>query len=301
MSINRLKLYLKSNHQEIVDYWVENTKLCYIRTIQTSSGNIYFLNVESFSIEIDSSIQEFNDVYFIVKVGKYEEDYPEQLILFFEMIQNLFPQYSSQFIIHYKKYLMEDRHCIFKIIQNKNNSFQFLLYPLFSLEWFYEHYKELDGYLVPFVKDIIQKSNDVYITFLNSFENFFKTSNEHLNLFQKTHNNLSQKTMTYQKYCSLYIKICIQEKIFSKEIKNLEDYSTSYTVNDTNLKIHKRSLVKKKVSELLSLKINVKNKLMQTRDEMFHYRLFFIYFLNEMKSSLSRFQSLMIDYKNEFG
>ena len=107
--------------------------------------------------------------------------------------------------------------------------------------------------------------------------------------------------MTYQKYCSLYIKICIQEKIFSKEIKNLEDYSTSYTVNDTNLKIHKRSLVKKKVSELLSLKVNVKNKLMQTRDEMFHYRLFFIYFLNEMKSSLSRFQSLMIDYKNEFG
>ena len=45
---------------------------------------------------------------------------------------------------------------------------------------------------------------------------------------------------------------------------------------------------------------NIRNNLLQSRDDMFHFRLYFIYFLNEMKSSLSRFQSLFIDYKSEF-
>lgn len=300
MSISRLKLYVKSQHQEIIDYWVESSKLCYVRVIQLSSGNVYFLNVESFSIEIDSSLQEFNDVVFIVKIGKYEEDYSEKLILFYDMIHNLFPQHSSQTILHYKKYLIQDRDTIYKIIQNNTLSSLLLVYPMFSLEWFYENCKEIEKYINPFMKDIIHKTNDIYITFLNSFESFFKTSQEHLYLFQKTHYDISQKTLLYQKYSSLYIKISIQEKIFQKEIKNLEDYSTSYTVNDTNLKIQKRSIVKKKLSELLALKVSSKTKLLQTRDEMFHYRLYFIYFLNEMKISLSRFQTLMIEYKTEF-
>lgn len=300
MSINRLKLYLKSNQQEIIDYWVESSSLCYVRAIHISSGNVYFLNVESFSIEIDSSLQEFNDVYFIVKVGKYEEDYSEKLIVFYDMIQNLFPQYSAQAILHYKKYLIENRDTIYKVIHNNSLSSLLLIYPIFSLEWFYEHYKDLEKFMTPFTKDIVHKTNDVYVTFLHSFEHFFKTSHEHLNLFQQTHSKISEKTTLYQKYSSLYIKICIQEKIFLKEIKNLEDYSTSYTVNDTNQKIQKRTIVKKKLSELQSLKVNIRNKLLQSRDEMFHLRLYFIYFLNEMKSSLSRFQTLMIEYKTEF-
>ncbi len=122
MSINRLKLYLKSNQQEIIDYWVESSSLCYVRAIHISSGNVYFLNVGSFSIVIDSSLREFNDVYFIVKVGKYEEDYSEELIVFYDMIQNLFPQYSAQTILHYKRYLIEDRNTIYKVIHNNNVS-----------------------------------------------------------------------------------------------------------------------------------------------------------------------------------
>lgn len=300
MSFSRLKLYLKSNHQEILDYWVENSKLCYVRVIQPSTGNLYCLNVTSFSIEIDSSIQEFNNVYFIVKIGKYEEDYPEQLILFYDMIHNLFPQHSLQSILHYKRYLMEDRDTIYKIIQNNTNSSYTLLYPLFSLEWFYEHSSEIEKQISPFIKDITLKTNDVYTTFLSSFEHFLKTSQEHLQLFQKHHSTISEKTTNYQKYCSLYIKICIQEKIFLKEIRKLEDYSNAYTLNDTNIKIQKKNKMKKKISELLTLKINVQNNLLQNYNEMFHSRLYFIYFLNEMKSSLSRFQSLMIEYKTEF-
>lgn len=300
MSINRLKLYLKSNQQEIIDYWVENSSLCYVRVIHISSGNVYFLNVGSFSIVIDSSLQEFNDVYFIVKIGKYEEDYSEQLIIFYDMIQNLFPQFSAQAILHYKKYLIEDRDTIYKVVHSNSISSLLLLYPNFSLEWFYEHCVDIEKFMTPLTKDVILKTNDVYITFLNSFESFFKTSQEHLNLFQQTHGKISEKTTLYHKYSSLYIKICIQEKIFLKEIKNLEDYSTSYTVNDTNLKIQKRTAVKKKLSELQSLKINIRNNLIHSRDDMFHFRLYFIYFLNEMKSSLSRFQTLLIDYKSEF-
>jgi hypothetical protein len=300
MSINRLKLYLKSKQQEIIDYWVENTSLCYVRVIHISSGNVYFLNVGSFSIVIDSSLHEFNDVYFIIKVGKYEEDYSEQLIVFYDMIHNLFPQYSTQTILHYKKYLIEDRDTIYKVIHNNNISSLFLLYPIFSLEWFYEHCTDIEKIMSPLTKDVIHKTNDVYITFLNSFENFFKTSQEHLNLFQQTHSNISEKTTLYHKYSSLFIKMHIQEKIFLKEIKNLEDYSTSYTVNDTNFKIQKRTAIKKKLSELQSLKVNIRNNLLQSRDDMFHFRLYFIYFLNEMKSSLSRFQTLLIDYKSEF-
>ena len=300
MSINRLKLYLKSNQQEIIDYWVESSSLCYVRAIHISSGNVYFLNVGSFSIVIDSSLREFNDVYFIVKVGKYEEDYSEQLIVFYDMIQNLFPQYSAQTILHYKRYLIEDRNTIYKVIHNNNISSLVLMYPIFSLEWFYEHYTDMEKFMSPFTRDVIAKTNDIYVSFLNSFENFFKTSQEHLNMFQQTHSTISEKTILYHKYSSLYIKICIQEKIFLKEIKTLEDYSTSYTVNDTNLKIQKRTAIKKKLSELQSLKVNIRNNLLQSRDDMFHFRLYFIYFLNEMKSSLSRFQSLLIDYKGEF-
>ena len=102
----------------------------------------------------------------------------------------------------------------------------------------------MEKFMSPFTRDVIAKTNDIYVSFLNSFENFFKTSQEHLNMFQQTHSTISEKTILYHKYSSLYIKICIQENFLERN-KNLEDYSTSYTVNDTNLKIQKRTAVKK--------------------------------------------------------
>lgn len=299
MSINRLKGYLKNNHQEIVDYWVENTKLCYIRVIQTNSFITYFINVESFSIHIENP-SEINNIHFMKKIGRYEEDYSEKLIVFYEMMQNLFPQHSTRTFLYYRKYIIENRDTIYKIIHSETSFCPLFVYPIFSLEWYYEHNKEIDLFINTFTSDIVQKTNEIYSDFLHNFENFFQTSNEHLQLFQNVHSKISEKSLSLQKYISLYIQIYLQEKVFVEQIREFEDYSNAYTLHDTTQKMQKKVMIKKKYSELQVLKLNIKQKILEIYNDIYYYRLYFIYFLNEIKLSLSRFQSLMIDFTSEF-
>ena len=97
MSFRNLIPYLKSKQNEIVDCNIQNEELYFMRLYNVPTNTFFILDVHEQNIPVNSSVLELFPVSRLRKLNEFEEDYTEDLILFFQSIETHFP--SSKTIL----------------------------------------------------------------------------------------------------------------------------------------------------------------------------------------------------------
>ena len=188
MSVRKINNFLKENNIQIIDYWIDQTlHIHYLRVFHVLSATLFFLNVHFYDLKLETNDLYYHKTLYISNIGEYKEDYSEEMILFFEKIENCFPQYSSSILFQYHNYIMENRKIIYKIIPyQSSDTFPHLsLYYSVDLQTIYDNNQLVECSLLNFPQDIykynqkIDKNidntiHDDYIFILNTIHTLYK-------------------------------------------------------------------------------------------------------------------------------
>lgn len=301
MSLRKVNLFLKENNIQIIDFWVEQTqRIRYLRVFHVLSGILFMINVHFYDIKIESTDLYFQNIYYIHKVGNFKEDYPEEMILFYDNIKSHFPQYSSTFLFHCSNYFIESRDVIYKIIQDNSPLSSFhTIYYYNDLEWIYENYQNIENSIYPFHNDIYSTIKLSYQDFIEYIESLSINYSSIINNINKLYNKITSFYQSFIKIRNLWIQVHIYHSQLVIQIRKLEDYSDVYSVRETNLKIKEKNEMKLKMKGVLDLKKRVKENLISIREQFIHYQIIFLYYSKELKKNLIGLDSIMIKLNKE--
>ena len=107
--LERLQRYLNDNNCEILDYYSKNGTIIFIRTININTGIISMIEINDFNISDNIYLNGISLVKKMSLVKNDEEDYPENIIIYYDKIRNLFPEYNNFLIIQIDNYIIKDR------------------------------------------------------------------------------------------------------------------------------------------------------------------------------------------------
>lgn len=299
MSIRKINSYLKENNIQILDYWIDQSfRIHYLRTFHVLSCSFFFLNVHFYDLKLETNDLYYHKVFYISKVGDYKEDYSEEMILFFEKIENSFPQYSSSILFQYYNYMIENRKKIYKIIPYQtSDTFPYLsVYYSTDLQSIYDDKQSVEYSIWNFPQDIhhfIQNINQSiddtidgdYISILNSIHCLY--------------DKVSSLSSSILKLKELWVNVHRFHIELTLHIRKLEDYSDVYSVHETNLKIQKKSELKEKIKKVIELKTKIKTNIISFYEKFSHVQIIFLYYSLELKKKLISLDTLLTHLKKE--
>ena len=299
MSISKINSYLKENNIQIIDYWVDQSlKIHYLRTFHVLTSSIFFLNVSFYDLILETSDLYYYKVFYISKIGEYKEDYSEEMILFFEKIENNFPQYVSSILFQYYNYIIENRKQIYKIIPYQNSdSFPYLsVYFLTDLQCIYNDIKTIEYSIWNFPQIIYQYIQNLNHTIDNSIDGEYSSI---LNTIHSLYHKVYSHSNSFIKLKELWTNIHRFHTELVMNIRKLEDYSDVYSVHETNLKIQKKNELKEKIKKVIDLKTKIKTNIISLYEKFSHIQIIFLYYSLELKKNLISLDSLLVQVKKE--
>lgn len=301
MSLRKVNLFLKENNIQIIDFWVEQTqRIRYLRVFHVLSGILFMINIYFYDIKMESSDLYLHDIYYIHRVGDFKEDYPEEMILFYNNIKNHLPQYNNTLLFHYSNYFIESHDKIYKIINDNNTLSSFhTLYYFNDLEWIYDNYQNIENTIFPFHNDIHSTIKMSYQDFIEYIRSLSINYTSIINNITSLHDKITSFYQSFLKIRNLWTQVHIYHSQLVIQIKKLEDYSDVYSVRETNIKIKEKNEMKLKMKKILELKKKVKDNLILIREQYFHYQVIFLYYSKELKKNLIGLDSIMIKLNKE--
>lgn len=299
MSIRKINSYLKENNIQIIDYWVDQTlHIHYLRTYNVLSSSIFFFNVHFYDLKLHTDDLYYHKVFYLSKVGEYKEDYSEEMILFFEKIENYFPQYSSSILFQYYNYIIENRKNIYKIIPYQSSeSFPFLsVYYSTDLQSIYNDKKTVEYKSFHFPQEFYHSIQNIHSSIQDSIDSDYASILQSINdLYIKT----SSFSSSFSKLKELWINVHRFHTELVINVRKLEDYSDVYSVHETNLKIQKKNELKEKIKNIIELKTKIKTNIISFYEKFSHLQIIFLYYCLEIKKNLISLDSLLVHLKKE--
>ena len=295
MSLRNLIPYLKTKQHEIVDVFVTDSTICYLRLFHVTSNNFLLMDTYDQKLKIDSSFTELFPTTIIQKVQDYEEDYTEELIHFYNSLQQNFPNQMKQFIFFYGDYMMESPHKIFKIHQQLISSSHHHPYVCVSLEWFYDNFAKLDQQLRPFQNIFFLKVHQLLNQFLNTFSN----QNSYFQTFRNHYTEIQQKRKTYETLIKLCIELQDHYQSLLQNLRKQEDYSKVFSISESENRIYKKKKLRQQLQELQPLRTKTRSTLLSYRNDLFYHEIIFIFFVQEVQKHLSRLQSIQFEFETK--
>lgn len=301
MSVRKINFFFKSNNLHILDYWLEQSqKIYFLRVLNLVTGNMFMINISFYDIYLDTSEFSNNNLYYIYKIGNFQEDYPEEMILYFEKLENSFPNISSYFLFHHSNYLMENRNSIFKIIHEKHPFSSFItIYYKTSLEWIYENYLNLEQILTPFHNDFFTHIQQLYVDFIQYMKTISIPYEKILEKIKELYEIILSNFKSFIRVKDLWIKTNIYHQGLVKKIKEFEDYSNVYSVYETNLKIKKKHEIKEEISKIVEFRKKVRLHLLHIREELFHKKIIFLYYTKELKKNIISLSTTIVQLEKQ--
>lgn len=297
MSIHKLKIFLSDNHQDVMEYWTYKSSVKFIRCIHQETGTLCMINIGHFDIVMDSTTKQQSRVYELHRVSHEAEDYSEKLILLYDTFLKIFPQWRKNFLLQDSNYLMENRDCIYKIHNFPMDSYR-TIHWMIDLEWFYENLSMLSHEMNKFHLSVNRKTVDVYKQFLHMFESFLKSPDKDINIIHNIWKFYLQQNTNLNKVSSLYRNVSTLENELRSQYIKLEETYTSFHIQDSLRKSHKKKMIRNKLHQVLDFKRNVITKINYFWNKSYNLLLEFLLFLSEMTIVLSRFHSLFTDLEN---
>ena len=299
MSIRKIQSYLKENNIQIIDYWIDQSlHIHYLRVFHVLYSSLFFLNVDFYDLKLETQDLYYSKIFYISKIFDYKEDFSEEMILFFEKIENNYPQYSSSIFFQYYNYIMENRKKIYKIIPYQtSDKFPFLsLYYSIDLQSIYDDKKTVEYKIWNFPQDFFHYIQNIHQTIRHS------NSQDYSSVFESVfslYDKVSSFALSNSKLKELWINVHRYHTELVLNVKQMEDYSDVYSVHQTNLKIQKKNEFKEKIKNIIDLKSKIKTNIISFYENFSHIQIIFLYYTLEIKKSLISLDSSLIHIKNE--
>ena len=97
MSLKNLIPYIKSKKCEILGLYSEKSVLSFLKLFHMPSKSFFFLNVAYHKINLSVPFENItsDEIY---RIGEYEEDFTEELILYFQVLESHLTKHLSNII-----------------------------------------------------------------------------------------------------------------------------------------------------------------------------------------------------------
>ena len=284
--LERLQRYLNDNNCEILDYYSKNGTIIFIRTININTGIISMIEINDFNISDNIYLNGISLVKKMSLVKNDEEDYPENIIIYYDKIRNLFPEYNNFLIIQIDNYIIKDRTNIYKILDTNSIKVQ-NFYWKFNLEWFYENINSVEYEIHQYDNNLKVK----IISMLRTIENNKFIDNKTIHNLEEYYNECFKKV---EKYRELYISMNKTEKKYKLELFDLDKLNIISNFNDSLRNQHQKSILKRKIQELFKLKEKTIKEYNLWNSNLNKIILEVIHFVTEITIIMSKLNSLIV-------
>lgn len=284
--LERLQRYLNDNNSEILDYYSRNGIINFIRTININTGIISMIEVNDFNISDNIYLNGVSLVKKMSLVENDEEDYPENIIIYYDKIRNLFPKYNNFLMIQIDNYIIKDRTNIYKILDTNSITVQ-NFYWKFNLEWFYENISNVEYEIHQYDNNLKVKTTSM----LRTIENNKFIDNKTIQKIEEYYNECFKKL---EKYRDLYISMNKTEKKYKLELFDLDKLNIISNFNDSLRNQHQKSIVKKRIQELFKLKEKTIKEYNLWNSNLNKIILEIINFVTEITIIMSKLNSLIV-------
>lgn len=284
--LERLQRYLNDNNCEILDYYSKNGTIIFIRTININTGIISMIEINDFNISDNIYLNGISLVKKMSLVKNDEEDYPENIIIYYDKIRNLFPEYNNFLIIQIDNYIIKDRTNIYKILDTNSIKVQ-NFYWKFNLEWFYENINSVEYEIHQYDNNLKVK----IISMLRTIENNKFIDNKTIHNLEEYYNECFKKV---EKYRELYISMNKTEKKYKLELFDLDKLNIISNFNDSLRNQHQKSIIKRKIQELFKLKEKTIKEYNLWNSNLNKIILEVIHFVTEITIIMSKLNSLIV-------
>jgi hypothetical protein len=299
----KLQAFLKDNNLDVLDYWInEKAIICFIRVLQKKTGIFLMLKMRQFRIALDENQfinqNKYTKVYKMIESTVYE-DQPETLLTYYDMLLRTIPECRKNFMYQQSNYLICNHESVYEIKANYNDNIRFFYWNV-DLEWFYENINSLEYELTKWEQLLTHKMEKQCSSFLHNEDHFLKKSEKDRNTMKQVLEMYQTSFQKYQKFKKLYLKIIGMETIMKSqylEMENVHELGT-FDFNESLRKTHRKNLLRKKLQELFSLRCEAIVDVNEHWNKLHTIVLEILYFTNEMKIILSRYNTLFVDIEN---
>lgn len=238
-SLQKLITFFKENQHEIVDYWMLDEQIKWIKIISKRSGEIYMINVFAFRLKLEKATNQY-----LLQDCVPEDD---TIKCIFKNLKN----FQNRFIVIYGNEVYESDMLVYRatnLPKIKNMS----LYMVIDLEWFYDNIyvvsHEIDrSYqdIVTQTQEYIQKTTKHVSSFIKEDRPIVRCITNLLTKFDKHRNSLQQCK-------NLFTRICKDESETNISLYKIDD---SIHPGDMTFKsaVHRQYSRKKYVDKLEKL------------------------------------------------
>jgi len=295
MSLYRLHSFLKENSHDILDYWINDSIIHYVRVVSRKNGLLYFIKVVEHQIHVPEDrphVLEKSNFFFL------EKDFGDHDVLdtLYDVFLRAFPEYKYRYILCNGYYLLQEKDICFQI-KNMSNLDHFGFYLFVDIEWFYENIYIVNHEIEKILTDIQSKIENMYMGFLPNYQNFCQTLESAKissiwEYYKQTLQQLQNCRELYLKSVSLE-NSTIHDIEFNEKISNSDDL----TFNETVRRGHQKKVLAEKLDQTIHLKYKTMQKALFLHCIVWKILLKYLLLISKFTKLQSDFKVLVLDFE----
>ena len=298
MSLSKLQVFLKDHNHDIIDFWICENRVVYVRSINRNTGILVFIKTWKFDISFEQDVSSTYKVFHLSKVLENEEDYSEKLIVLYDSFIKIFPENRKHFILQCSNFLIENRHCIYRLNSFSNDSYNTIHWGI-ELDWFYDNLNMVDHEVNRLHFSTISKMEKMYESFIDNYSNFIKKSEQDIKVIHRVWNFYKEQNAKFCKGRSLYLSIAKKENNIKQTYLELDSLTGgSFNFNESLRKSHQKKALRTKLNNLMQLRYRTMREIAVHWNLSYHILISFLYFISEITITLSKFHGLFIELDN---
>jgi len=287
MSLLQIQTFIKNNNHDILDYYIEDQYIKFLKVISRKTGHIFFINVYNYNIPFENNIDMNKYNFYFIDHQSQDDDFINNL---YQDFINLFPELYSKFLLLYGCHIYIDSENIYHI-KNLSISTDLSLFLYFDIEMFYENIYVIAHEVEKLYNNIHYKINKQYEQLLLQFlgNNELKKKIEDYRM--TIHNYFNR----YQKVIHLYLKMCFFEEKYNELIKNLENEKSDEYMKSVLFKSHKKKNILDKLNQFQILYIKIYDNLSHSHFLYWKYNLKLLFFISNLIKYFSSIKNIYLE------
>lgn len=290
-SLLRISNLLNENGHEIVDIWIRNNNIEYIRVISREKGHLFFLKVDTYELEYNENICQSSSIYYLEDIYTSSEN--DNLLELKNICEKAFIDVKNRYLLQNGCYIYNGENIYH--VKNLPISDRKGLYVMIPLEWFYENRFVITFDIEKLLTKLYNKFNimiEQFIPTIEKFSNFIEI--DIIKKIQNYYNELNKKKL---EHIDLYIKICKGESETIQDI-NYNDklsHNSDITFQDTIRRTHQNKILHDKLDKYIILRKKIESKILFYYQEIWQIIIKIIYIIYKFTIVIKEFKSLILE------
>jgi hypothetical protein len=300
MSLHRLAIFLKDNFNEIIDYWIWQNKIWYVRIISKQSGILYMVKVNDYDLHIDTFKSFEKTKCFYMEREHHDENIPETLLQFYEQFLLTFPDQKGRVLLHYSDYMLESRDTIYRLMNScANDRIQIHFYV--TIEWFYENIYIVHHEFEKIYETISQQIQKMYQIFLEKFHDMIRYDSRSIH---SGWSSIEQYHLLLKKSRAYFIQIGTFEDECHRSLHSLLTITSRdepyFGFRETVKRSYEKKQWQEKLQSIESIKKKMVEKILFLYQQKNHLIFSIFLYVSRMNVLLTSIQTHIIDFENKF-